>query len=138
MKPCADVMFIKPSFWGPGAWLRRSLCLGLLPLLIPTLLVAATTNVDIEPFSFNPDIVTINVNDQVVWTWVSDFHTSTSATGLWDSGLFNTGHVFTNTFTAAGSFPYLCTFHGFTGTVNVQGSGGGSNNTPTVAITFPN
>lgn len=56
-------------------------------------------NVDIEPFSFNPPIVTINVNDQVVWTWVSDFHDTVSDTpGLWNSGVFNTGHVFTNTF----------------------------------------
>ncbi len=136
MKPRADVTFIRSSSLGTPTSIRR-FCLGLLSFLIPTALVAATTNVDIEPTAFNPNVVTINVNDQVVWTWVSDFHTSTSTTGLWDSGLFNTGHVFTNTFTAAGSFPYLCTFHGFTGTVNVQGSGGGSNNPPTVAITSP-
>src|ERR1044071_8608215 len=137
MKPRADVTFTRSSFLRIASSISRSFCLELLSLLIPTALVAATANVEIDPFAFKPDIVTINVNDQVVWTWASDFHTSTSTAGLWDSGLFNTGHVFTNTFTAAGSFPYLCTFHGFTGTVNVQGRGGGSNNPPTVAITSP-
>jgi hypothetical protein len=77
--------------------------------------------------------VTINVNDQVVWTWVSDFDSTTSDTGLWDSGVFNTGHVFSNTFTSAGTFPYFCVVHGFTGTVNVQAG----NSPPTVAISSP-
>ena len=113
--------------------IKRKLCLGLLPLLVPTALVAATANVQIDPFAFNPNTVTISVNDQVVWTWVSDFHSSTSDSGLWDSGVFNTGHVFTNTFTTAGSFPYLCVVHGFTGTVNVQNS----NQSLSVAITSP-
>jgi hypothetical protein len=90
--------------------------------------------VDIEPFSFNPSSVTIDVNDQVRWTWVSDFHDTTSDTpGLWGSGLHNTGFTFTYTFTAAGTFPYSCTFHGFTGVVNVQGG----NTVPTVSISSP-
>src|SRR5262249_13426346 len=136
MKSRAEVTFASSCFSRIAAWIKRSLCLGLvLPTLIPNALVAATTTVEIDPFAFNPNEVTINVNDQVVWKWVSDFHTSTSTTGLWNSGLFNTGHLFTNTFTSAGSFPYLCTVHGFTGTVNVQGAG---NNPPTVAITSPN
>jgi glucose/arabinose dehydrogenase/plastocyanin len=96
--------------------------------------LAAYTNVNIQPFAFDPDTVTINTNDQVVWTWVSDFHNTESTTGLWDSGVFNTGHVFTNTFTSSGTFPYFCVVHGFTGTVNVQG---GSLPPPTVAITAP-
>ncbi len=133
MKTYADVTFTSSSFLGATAWIKRTLCLGLLPLLMPTALVAATANVNIEPFAFDPATVTINVNDQVVWTWVSDFHSSTSDTGLWDSGVFNTGHVFTNTFTGAGSFPYLCVIHLFTGTVNVQGN----SEALTVAITSP-
>ena len=96
--------------------------------------VAAVFNVDIEPFDFNPTDVTIAVNDQVVWTWVSDFHTTTSDTpGLWDSGLFNTGHIFTNTFNSAGVFPYSCTVHGFTGSVTVLGG----NTPPSITITNP-
>ena len=126
-------MFTSSSFLRTATWIRRRFCLGLFPLLIPTALVAATANVDIEPTAFNPNTVTINVNDQVVWTWVSDFHSSTSDSELWDSGVFNTGHVFTNAFTAAGSFPYFCVVHGFTGTVNVQGG----NSPPSVEITSP-
>jgi glucose/arabinose dehydrogenase len=89
--------------------------------------------VDIEPNAFDPDNVTINVNDQVVWTWVSDFHNTESDTELWNSGVHNTGFIFTNQFTSAGSFPYFCIVHGFTGTVNVQAG----NSPPTVAITSP-
>ena len=117
------------------SWFGKILCLGFLNLLIHSETLAGTANVDIEPSAFNPNNVTINVNDQVVWTWVSDFHSSTSeTTGLWDSGVFNTGHVFTNTFTSAGTFPYLCVVHGFTGTVNVQA---GSGSPPTVTINSP-
>src|SRR5260370_41965719 len=101
-------------------WTRRILSLGFLTVVAPLATLAGTSNVSIEPSDFNPPNVTINVNDQVVWTWVSPSHTTTSDTGLWDSGFHTTGFVFTNTFTSAGSFPYLCTVHSFTGTVNVQ------------------
>jgi plastocyanin len=82
------------------------------------------TNVNITTNSFDPPTVIINVNDSVKWTWVSDFHTTTSDTALWDSGQHNTGFVFTNRFTSAGSFPYICVVHGFGGTVGVQGPAG--------------
>ncbi|HVV74261.1 MAG TPA: Ig-like domain-containing protein, partial [Verrucomicrobiae bacterium] len=136
MKPSADVTLKGFSRFATRTSFRKRLCVGLLPWLIPTLLAAATANVEVDPFAFNPASVTIEVNDQVIWTWVSDFHSSTSDTGLWDSGVFNTGHVFTNTFTTAGSFPYFCVVHGFTGDVNVQG-GSTTNQPPTVAITSP-
>src|SRR5882672_4592667 len=114
-------------------WIGRIFCLGFLTLVAPSVTVAATFNVNIEPGDFNPDPVNINVNDQVVWTWVSDFHSTTSDTGLWDSGTFNTGHAFTNTFPNTGTFPYFCITHGFTGTINVQDG----NSPPAVAITSP-
>src|SRR5947208_2997488 len=103
-------------------------------ILFAPLGFAASVNVDIEPFDFNPADVTINVNDEVVWTWVSDFHNTVSTTGLWDSGIFDTGHIFTNTFTSAGTFPYTCTVHGFGGSVTVQGT---ENTPPSVTITNP-
>ena len=108
-------------------------CLGFLTLTIRSMTLAASVNMNIEPSAFDPDNVTINVNDQVVWAWVSDSHSTTSDDGLWDSGIFDTGHVFTNTFTSAGSFPYFCIVHGFTGSVNVQAG----DSLPTVAITSP-
>ena len=121
-----------------SGWLTRVLIAGLAALCAP-FAFAAISNVDIEPGSFDPDNVTINVNDQVVWTWVSDFHSTESDTGLWDSGVFNTGHIFTNTFTSAGTFPYFCVVHGFTGTVNVQPGATGPNDaiiSPTNGASF--
>jgi len=112
---------------------RKVVCLGSLTLLVHCVALAAITNVNIEPLAFNPDNVTISVNDQVVWTWVSDFHTTTSDNALWDSGVHNTGFTFTNTFGSAGAFPYTCTVHFFTGTVNVSGG----NTPPSVTITNP-
>ncbi len=90
----------------------------------------ATTNVDIEDFDFNPESVTINVNDQVTWNWVSDFHSTTSDDGIWDSGVNNTGFQFTQPFPTSGNFAYLCTVHLFTGIVNVSVP-------PTISITSP-
>jgi glucose/arabinose dehydrogenase/plastocyanin len=113
--------------------LRKTFHLGILTLMAHSGTWAALTNVNIEPFAFDPSVVTINVNDQVRWTWVSDFHNTVSATSLWDSGVHNTGFMFTHTFTSAGAFPYSCTVHGFDGTVNVQGA----NSPPTVAISSP-
>src|ERR1051325_10431952 len=100
--------------------LSRIFCLGLLSILTHSASLAGTTNVNIEPLAFDPDNVTVNVNDQVVWTWVSDFHSTQSDTDLWNSGVHNQPFSFTNTFTSTGSFPYFCIVHGFTGTVNVQ------------------
>ena len=98
---------------------------------------AATTTVNVENFDFSPAAVTINVNDSVHWVWVSGFHNSISDPGdttMWDSGNLTapTGS-FTFSFPAAGTFPYSCTIHGFTGTVTVQGG----NVPPSVAITSP-
>jgi plastocyanin len=101
---------------------------------------AAVTNVTIQDFFFNPADVTINVNDQILWTWADiDLHSSTSGAnltpdGLWDSGLMaQQGFTFSLTFTNAGSFPYFCSYHLFTGSVTVQGA----SVPPSVAITAP-
>jgi plastocyanin len=99
---------------------------------LPAFGVGASIN--IINFAFTPNNVSINVNDSVTWNWVGSPHTSTSDTGLWDSGVFGTGHVFSRTFTSAGSFPFHCTVHPFmTGSVNVQSV----NVPPSVALTNP-
>jgi plastocyanin len=93
-----------------------------------------SANINIINFAFTPNNVSINVNESVTWTWVGSPHTTTSDTGLWDSGVFGTGHTFTRTFTSAGSFPFHCTVHPFMiGTINVQSV----NIPPTVAFTSP-
>src|SRR5256885_5802131 len=85
---------------------------------------AAMTNVSIVDFAFSPRAVTIEVNDQVRWAWTGNApHSTTSDTGLWNSGVNDKGSTFTNTFSAAGSFPYHCTVHAsMTASVTVQGN----------------
>jgi hypothetical protein len=96
-------------------------------------LTAATVTVTIYSSYFSPSTVTINVNDSVEWFWATDYHTTTSTTGLWDSGLYTTGYTYTYKFNNAGSFPYSCTYHGFTGTIMVQAV----NVPPSIIITNP-
>jgi len=97
---------------------------------------AASVGVNIEPTDFNPSVVSINVGDQVVWTWVSDFHNTESTTDLWNSPIENTGFVFTNVFTSSGAFPYFCVVHGFTGEVDVNA--GGVTNTTAISVSLTN
>jgi plastocyanin len=100
--------------------------------LLPALAVNA--NINIVNFAFSPNTANIGINDTVTWTWVGSPHTTTSDTGLWDSGVFGTGHTFSRTFTSAGTFPFHCTVHPFmTGSINVQAV----NVPPSVALTNP-
>jgi plastocyanin len=96
---------------------------------------------------FTPAVTNIAVGDQVIWIWnygaPIEPHTSTSGTngvysGLWDSGTNIPPHSFTNTFNAAGTYPYYCELHYrapffMTGAVVVATA----NLPPTVAITNP-
>jgi plastocyanin len=66
---------------------------------------------------FTPANVTIHVGDTIQWTWAGISHSTTSGTpgnpdGMWDSGVHNTGFVFSHTFPAAGTFAYFCSVHG--------------------------
>lgn len=81
-----------------------------------------TTNVSIIDFAFSPSAITISANESVVWTWAgASVHSSSSDTGLWDSGILSPGSQFTNAFPTAGTFPYHCNVHSFmTGSVTVQ------------------
>jgi plastocyanin len=104
----------------------------------PATLGAATANVAIGDNFFNPTGTTINVNDIVKWTWNAseiNLHSTTSDTGLWDSGVGSQPKTFSRTFTSAGSFPYHCTTHNLSqfGTVTVQAA----NTPPSVTITNP-
>src|SRR5690349_16912893 len=81
--------------------------------------------------NFSPSYLTIEAGDKVQWYWVSSFHSSTSGTpknptGLWNSGVLNTGSTFTYEFDNPGSFPYFCSVHGgccaMLGTINVVAS----------------
>ncbi len=78
---------------------------------------ATTVNVSIVDFAFEPGNVTVNVNDSVKWTHnggTITLHTTTSDSGLWDSGDLTVGQNFSHTFTTTGYFPYHCTVHPLT------------------------
>jgi plastocyanin len=97
--------------------------------------LAATVAVDVGDNFFSPSSVTINVNDTVSWSWTGVAqHSSTSNTGVWDSGIHGRGFTFSQSFTSAGSFPYFCRVHPFqTGSISVQSA----NSPPTITINSP-
>ena len=91
-------------------------------------------SINIINYAFSPNTANIGVNETVTWNWVGSPHTTTSDTGLWDSGVFGTGHTFSQKFISAGSFPFHCEVHPFmTGTIVVQAS----KVPPTVAFANP-
>jgi plastocyanin len=98
---------------------------------------AATTNVSVVNNAYAPVAVTINANDTVQWTWNGSSHSSTSDTGLWDSGIHSAPFSFPLSFTSAGTFPYHCSnpFHTtMKGSVTVLAV---ANVPPTVTVTNP-
>jgi plastocyanin len=85
---------------------------------------AKSMQVTIKNFSFQPATLTVSVGTTVTWTnQDSVAHTSTSDTGVWDSGSLGTGQSFSFTFKHVGRFPYHCAIHPYMkGTIVVQGS----------------
>jgi plastocyanin len=73
---------------------------------------------------FSPATITIPVGTTVTWKNNDGIaHTSTSDTGIWDTGNIPAGSSKTTTFGTKGTFPYNCTYHasmGMKGTVVVQ------------------
>jgi plastocyanin len=103
---------------------------------------AAIANVTVTNFAFVPATTSISIGDTVVWTWATGANnhnvTSTSGSPAWTaSATLDFPASFTNTFSSAGSFPYECSIHLFTGTINVAGAGGGGSNGPSVTISSP-
>jgi plastocyanin len=88
--------------------------------------LAATSNVTMTNYVFTPNLSKIKIGDTVKWTNnVSTPHTTTSDSplALWDSGSLSMNGTFSFTFTAAGLYPYHCTFHvgvGMKGTVGLK------------------
>lgn len=87
---------------------------------------AALVQVSINDFFFSPDTVNISVGDTVRWTNLatSTPHTSTSDSGVWNSGTLNHGQSYDHQFTTTGGFPYHCSIHTYMrGIVLVQQTG---------------
>jgi plastocyanin len=68
--------------------------------------------VKIVDFAFKPGTITIAKGTRVRWTNAGNAtHTSTSKTGVWDSGSLAPGATFSRVFRKAGTFKYHCTIH---------------------------
>jgi plastocyanin len=73
-------------------------------------------------FSFVPSDITIPAGDGITWAWLTSPHSTTSDTGLWDSGIHNAPFRFRRTFTTPGDYFYHCSVHvtfGMTGVIHV-------------------
>ena len=83
---------------------------------------AATIEVKIDNFVFNPQQITVHAGDTVTWVNHDDIpHTVTSKTLVFRSKALDTDDKFSFTFTAPGSFPYFCSLHPhMTGTIVVE------------------
>jgi glucose/arabinose dehydrogenase len=80
---------------------------------------------------FSPVTVTIEAGEDVEWDWDASFHSVTSGTpghptGLFDSGVHQTGYEYSYRYASPGTFSFYCSVHGgccsMVGTVIVTGS----------------
>jgi plastocyanin len=100
-------------------WILLVLWVPVLGLLIPVVqpadpVRAANVAVSIVDFDFVPPAQSVALGDTVIWTNNGAApHTSTSSTGVWNSGNLSTGQTFQFTFNTAGTFNYICTIHPF-------------------------
>lgn len=118
--------------------MRWTLYLVLTVLGFQSLASAATTNVNVFNFGFNPSSITVNVGDTVHWTNSSGFHNVASNGGSEPAAnASGSGWTYDYTFNTAGAFPYLCQVHGagsMSGVVNVAPLTTPTE-TPTVTVT---
>lgn len=108
-----------------GALLIFALALVAPHYLAPTHAQGQVVTVDIANFAFNPSEITVSVGTTVEWVNRDPVvHTSTSDTGLWDSGPLSGRGVgrFRFTFDTPGSYTYHCEPHPWmTARIVVQG-----------------
>jgi len=83
---------------------------------------AATIEIKIDNFVFNPQQVTVKAGDTVTWTNNDDIpHTVTSKTGVFRSKALDTDDKFSFTFATPGTFAYFCALHPhMTGSIVVE------------------
>jgi amicyanin len=82
---------------------------------------AATANVDIVNFKFTPAAVTVKAGTTLVWTNTDAIaHSVNFTTEAINSAVLNQKNQFSHTFTAPGTYAYICSIHPFMhGTVTV-------------------
>jgi plastocyanin len=120
-----------------GAWLWR-FGVATVALLVGAVVGAGRAEaqtqaaVSIIDFAFQPQTVTVSVGGRVTWTNTGMApHTTSSLTGVWDSGTLQPRATFSFTFNMAGTFQYRCNIHpSMMGTVVVQAAGAAAQPTP--------
>jgi plastocyanin len=76
----------------------------------------------IVDFAFQPAEITVHVGETVEWENNSLMmnHTTTSDTGIWDSGSLAPNQKFSFMFTSVGDYPFHCSIHStMTGIIHV-------------------
>ena len=86
-------------------------------------LASGETGILMQNIKFVPSEVAIAPGTTVTWTNTDDVqHSTTSDTGIWDSGLLGNGQTYSHTFEDPGVYPYYCTLHGGAGGVGMSGT----------------
>ncbi|MBN1439386.1 MAG: cupredoxin domain-containing protein [Anaerolineales bacterium] len=70
---------------------------------------SGTVNIYLQDYAFHPERITVKAGTKV--TWINRdpvFHSVTSETGLFRSGLLAVGQAFTFTFEQPGTYRYYC------------------------------
>jgi plastocyanin len=62
-------------------------------------------------FAFRPRSLTISAGTKVRWVDSEGTHSTTSNSGVWDSGVLSQGEAFGRVFRKAGTFKYHCSVH---------------------------
>jgi plastocyanin len=87
-------------------------CALLCTSLIPTYSLAATYQVFINNYAFQPTNITIHPGDKVVWINKDDVdHTVSALNGSFDSGALDAGARFQFIFRKMGNISYRCSVH---------------------------
>ena len=95
------------------------------PVEAPFMLELSSGEVGVlmQNIKFVPSEVAIAPGTTVTWTNTDDIqHSTTSDTGIWDSGLLSNGQTFSHTFADPGVYPYYCVLHGAPGGVGMSGT----------------
>jgi plastocyanin len=105
-----------------GLVLMAALPLSLTPTAMASSPQIVRAKVKIVNFAFNPATLNISKGTRVIWKNTSTTtHTSTSDSGVWNSGNIAPGTTFKRVFKKVGSFSYHCSIHpSMMATVNVS------------------
>ena len=97
---------------------------GAMMMAAPSFAANATVELRVDN-TFSPAAVTVNTGEKVTFKWVEGFHDVVFTDGVKSAMGDVAGTTYDRTFTAAGTFEYVCSIHksvGMKGTVTVVGA----------------